>query len=98
MPAAASAEAKPSFRMIAANFASGVIAMVLAGLVAPTLVKGTLSLAYADVPAIERREPVIAPLDLAALRADLAEADRALLAGRAATDGAINRLETLSGR
>lgn len=98
MSAPASADAKFNLRMITASFAAGVGFMVFVGLVAPTIVKGGLSLTAANASTIEAEAPVIVPLDVAAVRAQLAEADRTMATTRAATDSAMNRLEQLSGR
>jgi hypothetical protein len=42
--------------------------------------------------------PAIEPLDVAAIEATLAEAERAMAAARATTDDNVSRLQALSGR
>jgi hypothetical protein len=85
-----------TIRMIAASFAAGVSAMVLLGLVAPVAVQGGLSVR--EAMAREAEIPVIEPLDVAAIEAQLARAQAEMDASRAATDEAMARLERLSGR
>ena len=88
--------AQATIRMIAASFAAGVSAMVLFGLVAPVAVQGGLSVR--EAMAREAAMPVIEPLDVAAIKAQLASAQAEMDASRAATDEAMARLERLSGR
>lgn len=88
--------AQTTIRMVAASFAAGVSAMVLLGLVAPVAVQGGLSVR--DAIAAEAEPPAIEPLDVAAIEAQLAQAQAEMDAARAATDAAITRLERLSGR
>lgn len=85
-------------RMITASFAAGIGAMVFVGLVAPVVAKGGLSLASAEAHALQQRAPVIAPLDVAAIEATLAEAEASMAAGDAVTDAAIARLDRLTPR
>ena len=85
-----------TIRMIAASFAAGVSAMVLVGLVAPVAVQGGLSVR--EAMAQESELPVIEPLDVAAIEAQLARAQAELDASRAKTDEAMARLQRLSGR
>jgi hypothetical protein len=47
---------------------------------------------------LEQREQLIEPLDVAAIEAQLADAERVMEAARATTDDNVGRLEALSGR
>ena len=85
-------------RMVSASFAAGVGVMMLSGFVAPVVAKGALSLREAEASPIVQSQPVIAPLDIAAIEAQLAMADSAMLRAAAATDPALRRLEQLSVR
>lgn len=88
---------KATLRLIAASFVAGAGAMALVGLVGPVAVNGGLELREALAAPVEER-PVVEPLDVEAVRARLAEADRAMVSMRASTDGEITRLQRLSGR
>jgi ABC-type cobalamin transport system permease subunit len=92
----ASTDAKANARMIIASFAAGVGAMMFLGLVAPTIIKGGLSLTAANASTIEAQAPAIAPLDVAAIRAQLAEAELDMASVRATTDDDVARLARLS--
>ncbi len=92
-----SSNAKATTRMVVASFAAGASAMLLVGLVAPVAMKGGLSVRDAFAAEVQDR-PLIEPLDVAAIEARLAEADRAMAAMRAATDDDIARLDRLTGR
>lgn len=81
-------------RAIVASFAAGIGAMFVVGLIAP--ISHGLSLGAAEAHALEQRAPVIAPLDVAAIEATLAEADRVMAASRRSTDDDISRLARLS--
>ncbi|HYD87744.1 MAG TPA: hypothetical protein VEA80_09730 [Vitreimonas sp.] len=83
-------------RMVVASFAAGVSAMMLLGLVAPVAVQGGLTVREAMASPVEQR-PEIA-LDVAAVEAQLADAERAMAAARATTNDDIRRLQNLSGR
>jgi len=87
---------KATVRMVAASFAAGVSAMMLLGLVAPVVVQGGLSVREAMASPVETR-PVIT-LDVAAVEAQLADADRVMVAMRATTADEMQRLQRLSGR
>lgn len=91
-----SPQVKATVRMVAASFAAGAGAMALVGLVAPVAMKGGLSMRDAFAAQVERQAPVIEPLDVAAIEAQLAEADRAMAVMRATTDDNVGRLEALS--
>jgi|CXWL01.1.fsa_nt_gi hypothetical protein len=92
------AEFQANKRVVAASFVAGIGAMVFMGLVAPVAAKGGLSLASAEARGFERTAPMIEPLDVAAINATLAEAERSMALSRMVTDSAINRLERLSNR
>jgi hypothetical protein len=83
-------------RVIIASFAAGVGSMIAAGLFAPVLLNGGLSLSDADAATTQVKRPAIV-LDVAAVEAKLDEADRIMAVSRTRTDGAMNRLEHLSG-
>jgi hypothetical protein len=82
--------------MVVASFAAGAGAMVLVGLVAPVAMKGGLSMRDAFAQQMEQRAPLIEPLDVAAIEAQLAEADRLMAAARETTDDNVGRLEQLA--
>jgi hypothetical protein len=88
---------KATMRMVMASFAAGAGAMVLVGLVAPVAMKGGLTIRDAMASSMEDRAQLIEPLDVAAIEAQLAEADRSMDAMRANTADEMNRLEQLSG-
>lgn len=83
-------------RVIVASFAAGIGAMLMIGLVAPVAAGGGFDLASAEASGLEQNVPAIEPLDVAAIQATLAEAERSMAASRRVTDGAMNRLERLS--
>ena len=87
---------KATVRMIAASFAAGVSAMMLLGLVAPVVAQGGLAMRDAAASTREARPNI--GLDVAAVEAQLADADRAMDAMRATTADGMQRLQALSGR
>ena len=89
------AKSKSTFRMIAASFATGASLVAVAGLVAPVLVDGGLSVRDAMASQVEEQRPVIEPLDVAAINAQLDAADASMQAMRAATDDELARLARL---
>jgi len=91
-----SAQTKATTRMVVASFAAGVSAMVLLGLVAPVAMKGGLSVRDAFAAEVEQRAPAIEPLDVEAIEAQLAEADRLMAAMRETTADEMIQLERLS--
>ncbi|MGQ0531783.1 MAG: hypothetical protein ACT4OF_03715 [Caulobacteraceae bacterium] len=91
-----SPQVKATVRMVVASFAAGAGAMVLVGLVAPVAMKGGLSMRDAFAEQMEQQAPLIEPLDVAAIEAQLAEADRLMLAARETTDDNVGRLEALA--
>ncbi len=92
------AQNKFTFHMVFASFVAGVGAMVLAGFVAPVAIKGGLTIREAMAATVRAEAPAIEPLDVAAIQAQLADAERSMESTRAATDGAMARLDRLSGR
>jgi len=93
-----SSNLKATTRMIVASFAAGASAMVLVGLVAPVTMQGGLAVREAFAAEVQQTRPMIEPLDLATVQAQLAEADRAVQAARATTDDDIARLRRLTPR
>lgn len=88
--------AKATIRMVVASFAAGASAMALVGLVAPVAMQGGLSIREAFAAEVQHNAPLIQPLDVAAIEAQLQEADAAMAAMRATTDDDIARLERLT--
>lgn len=86
---------KATVRMIAASFTAGACAMAFIGLAAPLLTKGALSVVAAEASSIQRPAPLIEPLDVAAVNAQLSAAAETMAAARATTDDDIARLNTL---
>jgi hypothetical protein len=96
MTVRAESEASTSpIRMAAASFAAGVGFMLLAGLVAPLVADGGLSMRSAEASQLQAR-PVI-ELDVDAVRAQLGQAEQAMESNFATTDAAMLRLQRLSG-
>ncbi|MGE0533273.1 MAG: hypothetical protein AB7P35_18330 [Hyphomonadaceae bacterium] len=89
-------EIRANKRIILASFIAGVSAMVLMGLIAPVMATGGFELASAEARSLAQRAPVIEPLDVAAIDRTLAEAEAAMAASRAITDGTISRLDSLA--
>ncbi|OQW59957.1 MAG: hypothetical protein A4S17_11070 [Proteobacteria bacterium HN_bin10] len=89
-------QSKATIRMVVASFAAGAGAMVMLGLVAPVAMKGGLSMRDAFADQVVQQAPVIEPLDVAAIEAQLAEADRLMAAARETTDDNVGRLEALA--
>ena len=87
---------KATVRMVVASFAAGAGAMALVGLVAPVAMQGGLSMRDAFADQMEQQAPAIQPLDVAAIEAQLADADRLMAAARETTDDNVGRLEALA--
>ena len=87
---------KASVRMVVASFAAGAGAMVLVGLVAPVAMQGGLSMRDAFANEMNQQAPALEPLDVAAIEATLADAERSMAAARASTDDNVNRLQQLA--
>ena len=84
--------------MVVASFAAGAGAMALVGLVAPVVMQGGLGMRDAVASQFEQRAPLIEPLDVVAIEAQLAEAGRLMESARETTDDNVSRLEAMSGR
>ncbi len=84
--------------MVMASFVAGVSAMALAGVVATVAVKGGLEVYAAEAAIVEHDAAPIQPLDVAAVRSQLASAEQSMAATRSRTERAMTRLERLSGR
>ena len=89
---------KATVRMVVASFVAGAGAMVLVGLVAPVAMQGGLSMRDAFADEMTQQAPAVEPLDVAAIEATLADAERSMAAARATTDDNVSRLQALSGR
>lgn len=87
---------RKNVRAVLTSFTAGIGAMVVFGLVAPVAVQGGLSVAEADAAPAAKAESAVSPLDLEAIRADLAQAELALRERADATDEAIARLRTIA--
>ncbi|MBK6704931.1 MAG: hypothetical protein IPG56_15025 [Caulobacteraceae bacterium] len=87
---------KATVRMVVASFAAGAGAMVLVGLVAPVAMQGGLSMRDAFANEMNQQAPALEPLDVAAIEATLADAERSMAAARASTDDNVNRLQQLA--
>jgi hypothetical protein len=94
-----SSTTKVTTRMVVASFVAGAGAMVLVGLVAPVVTQGGgFVIREAFAAEVRQSRPVIEPLDVEAIEAQLAESDRTLDAMRATTDDDIARLRRLTPR
>lgn len=91
-----SSEVKTSRRVVVASFIAGIGAMLVIGLLAPIAANGGLSLTEAHAQTVEEGAPAIAPLDVEAIEATLADAERHMEANRARTDAALAQLERLA--
>ncbi|MBK8545641.1 MAG: hypothetical protein IPL62_20200 [Caulobacteraceae bacterium] len=87
---------KATVRMVVASFAAGAGAMVLVGLVAPVAMQGGLSMRDAFANEMNQQAPALEPLDVAAIEATLADAERSMAAARASTDDNVSRLQRLA--
>lgn len=89
---------KATVRMVVASFVAGASAMALVGLVAPVAMQGGLSMREAFANEMEQQAPAIEPLDVAAIEAQLADAERLMADARTSTDDNVRRLDALAGR
>ena len=87
---------KATVRMVVASFVAGASAMALVGLVAPVAMQGGLSMRDAFATEMEQQAPAIEPLDVAAIEATLADAERSMAVARASTDDNVSRLQALA--
>lgn len=83
-------------RTIVGSFAAGVSAVVFFGLLAPLAMQSGLTVRDAFASTLEQNQPTIQPLDVVAIEAQLAEADRAMAAMRSSTDDELAMLERLA--
>ena len=83
-------------RLIAASFAAGVGAMVFVGLVAPTIAMGGLSLRAAAASTLPPHQQLIEPLNVPAIKAQLATAQAQMDQERRETDPMVERLSQLA--
>jgi hypothetical protein len=72
--------------------------MVLVGLVAPVAVHGGLAMRDAVAATMVAEAPAIEPLDVAAIEAQLAEAERTMDVSRVRTADELALLDRLAGR
>lgn len=89
---------KPTVRMVIGSFAAGAGAMVLFGLIGPVMVQSSLSVREAMAAELAAERPLIEPLDVAAIEAQLNAANASMEAARATTDDDIARLMALTAR
>lgn len=89
---------KATVRMVVASFVAGASAMALVGLVAPVAMQGGLSMREAFANEMEQQAPALEPLDVVAIEAQLADAERLMSAAREGTDDNVSRLQALAGR
>jgi hypothetical protein len=89
------ASRKATLRMIATSFAAGAGLMVIAGLAVPLTSMGMLSVRGAEASEREVHTQLIEPLNVEAVRAQIAAADQTMQAARATTDDDIARLSRL---
>ncbi|MEZ5996609.1 MAG: hypothetical protein R3C25_12755 [Hyphomonadaceae bacterium] len=89
---------KATIRMVVGSFAAGAGAMVLVGLVGPVALQSGLSVRDAFGASLEQEAPLIEPLDVAAIQAQLADADRTMVAMRETTADNVARLDALANR
>jgi len=89
---------KATVRMVVASFVAGASAMALVGLVAPVAMQGGLSMREAFANEMEQQAPALEPLDVVAIEAQLADAERLMAVAREGTDDNVSRLQALAGR
>ncbi len=82
---------KATVRMVVASFVAGAGAMALVGLVAPVAMQGGLSMREAFANEMEQQAPALEPLDVVAIEAQLADAERLMSAARETTSAACRR-------
>lgn len=92
------AKTKATVRMIATSFAAGAGLMLCIGLAASGAIKGALAVRAAEASTLEIREPLIQPLDVQAIQAQLEVAERYMDEARAETDDDVARLQRLTNR
>ncbi len=88
-----------TLRMVVASFGTGVCFMLCLGLALPLTAKGALwSVRAAEASAFERQAPLIEPLDVTAIEAQLDAAEASVISARASTAREIARLNRLTRR
>lgn len=92
------ARRKATMRMIATSFAAGASLMLVVGLAVPLTQMGLLSVRGAEASERAQQEQLIQPLDVEAVRAQIAAADQTMQAARASTNDDIARLNQLTRR
>ncbi|MBX3511592.1 MAG: hypothetical protein KF700_10340 [Hyphomonadaceae bacterium] len=93
---ATAAQMRVTVRSVAASFLAGAAAMLCLGVAGPIISQGALSGGAALASTRVSERPVIEPLDVAAVRAQLAAAETTMAAARATTDDDIARLMRLT--
>lgn len=83
-------------RTIVGSFAAGVSAVVFFGLLAPLAMQSGLTVRDAFASTLEQSQPAIEPLNVEAIEAQLAEADRLLADARSSTNDELAMLERLA--
>jgi hypothetical protein len=89
---------KATIRLVAGSFIAGASVMAVVGLVGPVAVQGGLSVRDAFASTFEEPAPLIEPLDVAVIEAQLAEANREVETMREATADEFQHLDRLAGR
>lgn len=93
------AQTKATVRAVAASFVAGASAMLFLGVIVPMTAKGALlSVRAAEASIMAPSAPLIEPLDVNAIEAQIAAVDAQMLAARAETDREIARLARLAPR
>lgn len=83
-------------RMILTSAAAGVAVMVLVGLIAPTIAMGGLAMRPAAASTLPAHQQLIQPLDVPAIKAQIASAQAQIDAERRDTDPVVARLHQLA--
>ncbi len=91
------AASKSTIRVVVASFIAGAAVMLFVGL-APVALESGLAIREAWAATVEAEAPLVEPLDVAAINAQLAQVEQSMEDSRVATDAAIERLDRLSGR
>lgn len=89
---------KATIRLVAGSFLAGASVMAVVGLVGPVAVQGGLSVRDAFASTFQEPVPLIEPLDVATIQAELDEAGRAVETMREATADEFQNLDRLAGR
>jgi len=89
---------KATIRLVVGSFIGGASLMAVVGLVGPVAVQGGLSVRDAFASRFQEPAPLIEPLDVATIQAELDEAGRAVETMREATADEFQHLDRLAGR